>query len=70
MTKPTNGEVMRQGTSIDDWPCDVGADGSMESNGSVEHIVEYEGRLYSVICDYNSNPRWPRKPASPTSPDD
>ena len=38
--------------SLDDWACDVGPDGQMESNGSKEHLVFYQDSYYFVYTDF------------------
>lgn len=60
VTKPTNITVMRDGDLIEDRPCEEAAD-------AVEHIMEYEGVVYSVVCDVNGNPKAPHRPANPTA---
>jgi hypothetical protein len=59
MSKVTNLVVWQYGEVKDHFPCDVGEDGSVQSNGSVEHIMELDGKTYSVITDWDDNVRWP-----------
>ncbi len=61
--KVTNLYVHTNGNLIDDFPCDVGEDGSIQTNGSIECIYQLEGKKYSVICDWDTNPRFPSEPA-------
>lgn len=62
-TKLTNSHVISEGTLLYDYPCDVGMDDSMESNGSIECIYELQGKTYAVVCDWDKNPRFPSKTA-------
>lgn len=64
----TQGFVLANGEIVDHWPCDVGADGQHEANGSVETIVEYEGKKYLVVCDWENNSRWPNRKANEYRP--
>ena len=66
MSKLTNLAVWQYGEVKDHFPCDVGEDGedgSVQSNGSVEHIMELDGNSYSVITDWDDNVRWPESEA-------
>ena len=54
----TNEHVWKNGYQYYYWPSDINENKEMESNGSVENIVEYEGKQYSIITDWNGNVRW------------
>ena len=60
MKLPTNAEVYDRGEQIEDWPCDVEG-----SNESIEHIVSFCGRRYSIITDWEGNIRNAQKIARP-----
>lgn len=51
----TNKEVLEKGTIVNRWPCDMGLDGTVDSNGSQEFIVEYEGEVYWIWADWDNN---------------
>jgi hypothetical protein len=57
--KVTNLAAWQHGEVKDHFPCDVGEDGSVQSNGSKEYIMELDGKSYSVITDWDDNVRWP-----------
>ena len=44
----TNKIVLIEGKKKDSWPIDKAPDGSMESNGSQEFLVEYKGEFYLI----------------------
>ena len=56
MNKYTAKEIVGNGILIDSWPCDVGLDGSMQSNGSQEFLYEYNGNNYCVWMDWEDQP--------------
>lgn len=66
----TIGDVVRDGEYVADWACDVGVDGWCDSNGSREFIYVYDGKEYSVICDWDGNARWPNRLARPMDTDE
>lgn len=66
MSNPTNLQVWQYGEVLEHYPCDVDANGECETNGSVEHLMELDGKKYSVITDWENNPRWPEKDAVET----
>jgi len=56
MKKYTAKEIVENGTVIDRWPCDVGLDGSIQSNGSQEFMYEYNGGHYCVWMNWEDQP--------------
>jgi len=53
--KITNEYVFYNGEEINNWACDINATtGELESNGGIEHIVEYKGKKYSIITDWHT----------------
>lgn len=54
----TNKHIWENGTSIADWPCDIGNEGEIDSNGSIEHVVAYQNKHYCVVTDWENNVRW------------
>jgi hypothetical protein len=48
--KLTQQEIWNNGTQMIHYPCDVGG-----SNASVEHEVEYLGKIYLVVTDWDDN---------------
>lgn len=63
MSNRTNIQVWQYGEVLEHHPCDVDANGECETNGSIEHVVELDGRKYSVITDWENNLRWPDREA-------
>ena len=63
MSNKTNLQVWQYGEVLEHYPCDVDANGECETNGSIEHVVELDGKKYSVITDWENNLRWPEKEA-------
>ena len=50
---PTNQQLLDEGTVVDHWPCDIDFEtGETASNGSVEALVEYDGRAYIITVNY------------------
>jgi len=68
--KVTNLTAWQQGKVKEHFPCDVGEDGSVQTNGSVEYIMVLDGKAYSVITDWNDNVRWPDLEATETVVED
>ena len=60
----TNKEVFYKGEVIEHYPCDVNQNKEIESNGSVENIVEYQGKKYYIITDWENNVRWGEEEAT------
>ena len=46
MKKPSKAEIFKNGTSLADYPIDENTDNETESNGSTQHIIEYNGKYY------------------------
>lgn len=61
---PTNKEIFENGSVLEHYPCDVNEDKEIQSNGSIENIVEYEGKKYYIITDYENNVRWESEEAT------
>lgn len=58
---PTNKEVFENGKIVDDWPCDMNAqDGTQESNGGIENVITYKGKIYNVITSWYINDEQPK----------
>ena len=60
--KLTNAEIFSLGEEVDSYPSDVEG-----SNASVEHIVEYKGKHYVIVTDWDSNVRRPNDKAYSTN---
>jgi hypothetical protein len=43
--------IFSWGEDLENWLCDAGPDGELMSNGSVEHLVYFEGSYYWVYTD-------------------
>ena len=56
MKKPSKRDIYREGENLGGWPCDQGPDGKMESNGSVERLMYYEGSYYFVYTGFFDGP--------------
>jgi hypothetical protein len=54
----TNKEVFDKGEVLDHYPCDVNENKEIQTNGSVENVVLYNGKYYYVITDWEKNVRW------------
>lgn len=54
----TNKEVFDKGEVLDHYPCDVNENKEIQTNGSVENVVLYNGKHYYVITDWENNVRW------------
>lgn len=54
----TNKHIWENGHVVADWPCDVGNDREVDSNGSIEHVVAYQNKHYCVLSDWEGNVRW------------
>lgn len=50
---PPAQEVMEHGRPVADWPCDTNEAGETESNGSIEQIIRYKGKLYSLLISWD-----------------
>ena len=54
-------KVWDEGEHIEDYPCDSGVDENgemvLESNGSIEHKIRYEGQIYLLHTDYGADPK-------------
>ena len=48
MTKAKRQEIHKHGYNLCDWAIDVNMKGEQESNGSTEHLMEYQGKYYFV----------------------
>lgn len=53
----TNKEVFENGSVLEHYPCDVDDDGTLKSNASIEYVIEYKGRRYLVLTDWDNNVR-------------
>lgn len=50
----TNCMVYSDGAVIDSWACDIDPEtGEMQSNGGLEHVVEYKDKIYKVITSWD-----------------
>lgn len=57
MKLPDMQEVWDNGRHLGDWACDVApGGGGVESSASIQHIIEYKGRWYSVLTTWNNIP--------------
>jgi len=54
MTKKFAYEVFGKGEELDNWACDLGENGELESNGGVEHLIAYQGKYYLITTDWQS----------------
>ena len=51
----TNQEMWDAGTEKTTWSCDINPiTGEVESNGGVEHLMDYEGHQYLIITDWSN----------------
>lgn len=44
-------EIMAYGVHIDDWSCNLGEDGFIQENGTIENIYYYGDKYYSLVSD-------------------
>lgn len=52
----TNQFVYDNGEVVDSYPCDIDpVTGETESNGGVEHIVQYKDKFYAVITSWDGD---------------
>lgn len=52
MKRVSKWTIFREGADLDDWACDAGPDGELMSNGSVEHLMYFQGSYYWVYTDF------------------
>ena len=48
MKKKEREEIFKNGYSLIDYPIDMSMDGEQETNGSIEHVVEFNKEYYFV----------------------
>jgi len=48
MKKKLREEIWKDGNSLINYPIDSDMNGKLESNGSVQHVVEFNGEYYYV----------------------
>ena len=48
-------KIWDEGDHIEGYPCDVNSEGETESNGSLEHRIEYEGKIYLLHTDFGES---------------
>lgn len=48
-------KIYDEGEVIDHWPCDMGYDGELESNGSRESLVLYKGEYYFIATTWEDD---------------
>lgn len=49
----TNQQVFDEGEILQHCPVDINPfTGMMESNGGIEHLVSFEGKVYSILTDW------------------
>lgn len=54
----TNKEVFDKGEVLEHYPCDVNQNKEVETNGSIENVVLFNGKKYCIITDWDNNVRW------------
>jgi hypothetical protein len=54
----TNKEVFDKGEVLEHYPCDVNQNKEIETNGSIENVVLFNGKKYCVITDWKNSVRW------------
>ena len=53
MTRPTIKEVFDYGKCLEHCPCDEGENGELESNGTIQYIIQYKGKCYCIITSWD-----------------